>query len=199
MQKIITTLIIFIVISNFCFADEKENKILPQSKIGGMVGMQWGGYIFDWVGSVECSEDCTKWKTPQGIGVNIFYHLYLLSNGFVSVNVGYNIYKTQTQEIKSYFNDVISIVKLEQKDNLVATIGVNWCIYSDKIYIGMAGGILNRTTNNWTSIQPEFCLVGGFSIPIAKYNVSIEANAKRFINNSGINLGIAYLFPRKNS
>lgn len=65
----------------------------------------------------------------------------------------------------------------------------------DRIYLGMEFEILNRK-DSWESITHlTLYLLCGFSIPIPKYNISIEANVKVApLLQSEINIGVGYLF-----
>ena len=182
MKKIILIIIIFIAVSNFCFAEE-DNKTLLPSRIGATVGMLFVD-IFSRDDYSVCEPpippdgeyEYIKAEPPRGIGITIFYNHSLVKKCFVSLKTEYNYYKNKT-------------------DNIVATIGVNWYVRSDNIYLGMAGGILTEKDTWGRRTKSEFNLVCGFSIPIQKYNISIEANGKIGINQSGINIGVAYLIP----
>ena len=170
MKKIILISIFFIGITNFCFA-ENEKIVKPKSRIGATVGMQWGYYEKNV--SVSPHFDYVDTKTPQGIGGNIFYNHSLHRIAFISLNAGYSNY---------------------EGINTTATVGLNWWLLSDKIYLGMGGGVL--TEYKPTSTHPAFYVVCGISIPVPKYNISIEANAKYFpFLQSGINIGVGYLLP----
>ncbi|MCL2039275.1 MAG: hypothetical protein FWG85_02470 [Bacteroidetes bacterium] len=205
MKKTFFLITIFMTTTNFCFSQNKSENILPNSKIGVLLGKHWcesgRGIHTDYHFG-----DGSYWEIPTGIGASIFYNYTLIRKAFVSFNLGYNSYARQTIKYswgipppEPPLNGEVSIASHKEPSNIVATIGVNvWC-YSDKIYFGLAGGALcNIAKNTWglTETYPAFYLIFGGSIPIPKYNISIEANAKyAILLQSQINVGVAYLLP----
>jgi len=189
--------IIFLGLNIFCFAEESQKNIKPKSKIGLEIGKQW----WEPLNTVKC-DDCIESGTPKGIGGSIFYHHSLLRKVFISVNIGYNTYQTQTTKGSVWEppppNDDRTL-EYKAPNNIFATVGFGWRAYSDKIYFGMQGGLLNKRANVWNKAETvsAFYLLCVFSYPIEKYNISLETNARFGVvyNQSGINIGIAYLIP----
>jgi len=199
MKKLIF-MMIFICITEISLAEAPVEEVKQNSKIGITVG-----YVKDvesGFSRMDYSYDFAKvdWEASEGISGNIFFNHPVHKKFFVSLNLGYNSFKKQTQ--KTYLRDTNNMIRdtiLNKKDpdNIVATFGVNWWCYSDKIYIGMGGGaLLHKRGNDYGETKSEFYFTAGFSYPIPKYHISIEANTKLSVNNLfGINIGLAYLIP----
>ena len=198
----------FVALTNFCFAEENQEKQNEerklQSKIGGTIGL----YIPDVPGL----------ELQNGMRYGMFFHQTISKDFFLSLNLGYqnNKYANMPYELS--------------RTSIPISLGCNLFLLNSKIrpYLGLELGLINRKVPDIIDSrvtgynETNFIIIPtiGVSFPVSK-NISLEMNARverlkaegiaimmtrdgyyyHEIGNAsrelnfGINFGIAYLIP----
>ena len=188
MKKIILTTAIFITVNNFCFSQEElvENKNLkPPSRIAGTVGLLFQeSYHFDEL-------------FDMGYSIYLTGYHSISNDWFLSIAIGYN--SIEEKYISSFPYYIESSLF---KKHIPISLGINYFLYKQKLYVGVEIGRVytkdnNEIFNNWYwRDKMFFCPVIGFSHPLSKH-INFETNIKA-IGGIGINAGISYSIPQKN-
>jgi len=192
MKKIILISAIFIAVSGICFAEEGNEKIKPNSRAGGTLGIQIPDAEFN-----------------LGYGGSLFFHHTLSYSVFLSLNVGYNRYSH-------------SLFLSEQKiaeaivTEIPITFGINTFL-TRNLFVGIEAGLFSQKGNSYDFIDAngqlrarfnlakstDFVVVPvvGVFIPLSN-SISLIGNVKLQLafddgieSITGVNLGIAYSIP----
>ena len=204
MKKIILISIIFIGITNFCFATEEELEIeiKEKQKIGATVGGAVG--YRNIMGRLD--------GTLHGIGGNIFLNKTFFNKLKLSLNAEYNQYR----KTKYYLGESEKIVR----DEIPITFGIHICYDSSSLYtfsylyilngfyVGIEVGQAYLIEKYFYSPNYEIDLmqsneemkglviyiIAGISRKLSK-NISLEINVKTLFGyNNKFNIGLGYLF-----